>query len=513
MGSSEIVTKPDPRSSRRDDALKLALIALAYFLAHKISFFFPDSAKVLMAIWPAGGVGLAALLLSPRRLWPAILVTLFAVGYSADLLAGRSAVGSLGFMTANVLESLSCAWCMTRWCGPDVRFARIREISALIFAASVLNACTALLGAGAAVLAHAESFFEFWLAWWISDGLGILLVTPLIVAMLRAERPLWSIRPGRAIEWLLFMAVWLVVSWISFEPGFSDHPVLTPHPYMLVVILAWPALRFGQRTVSAALLALAAIAILSKAVTVGPSLWGGNNPMVRLLEVQNFLAFTGIMAYLVTATYAETRDLLDALSQSEARFRVITAGSPDQILVQDRTCHSIMRRHDGAVTAESMPGKGSTFHLYLPAVHAPGDIPAPDKLAAHHRGAGRILVMDDERSVRDVLAAMLTSMGYAVESVNDGVAAVEVFSREREAGRSFCAALLDLTVPGGLGGKEAAQDLLALDSGVSLFVTSGYAEDPVMANPAAYGFKASLRKPFAKSELSQLLEKHIIPAR
>jgi hypothetical protein len=163
MGSSEIVKKPDPRHSRRQDALKLGLIAVAYVLAHQISFWFPDTAKVLMAIWPAGGIGLAAPLLFPRRLWPAILITLFASGYSADLLAGRPALSSLGFMIANILESLACAWCLTRWGGDNLRFARTREISALFFAATVLNAGTACLGAGAAELTHAATFFDFWL--------------------------------------------------------------------------------------------------------------------------------------------------------------------------------------------------------------------------------------------------------------------------------------------------------------------------------------------------------------
>jgi CheY-like chemotaxis protein len=117
--------------------------------------------------------------------------------------------------------------------------------------------------------------------------------------------------------------------------------------------------------------------------------------------------------------------------------------------------------------------------------------------------------MDDEGAVRDVLSAMLTSMGYVVEAVGDGRAAVEVFAKERMAGRGFNIALLDLTVPGGLGGKEAAQEIRALDREVPLFVISGYAEDPVMADPWTFGFKASLRKPFVRSELSELLEKYL----
>ena len=173
------------------------------------------------------------------------------------------------------------------------------------------------------------------------------------------------------------------------------------------------------------------------------------------------------------------------------------------------TCHSIMKRHDGAITVESTPGKGSTFCLYLPAACVPEHGSAQDKPKGTHRGEGRVLVMDDEEAMRNVFAAMIASLGYSVETVADGRAAVELFAKQRESGQRFCAVLLDLTVAGGMGGKEAAQQLHTLDSSVPLFVTSGYSEDPVMADPAGHGFKASLRKPFAKSDLSDLFEKYL----
>jgi PAS domain S-box-containing protein len=175
------------------------------------------------------------------------------------------------------------------------------------------------------------------------------------------------------------------------------------------------------------------------------------------------------------------------------------------------TCHSIMRRHDGAITVDSTPGKGSTFQLYLPAAQAPVRGSSLDKPNAMHRGEGVVLVMDDDRTVRNVLSSMLAAFGYAVEAVADGGSAVDLFAKQREAGHPFRAVILDLTVAGGIGGKEAAQTLRALDSNVPLFVTSGYAEDPVMQDPTAHGFMASLRKPFAMSDLSALFEKHVRP--
>jgi CheY-like chemotaxis protein len=172
------------------------------------------------------------------------------------------------------------------------------------------------------------------------------------------------------------------------------------------------------------------------------------------------------------------------------------------------TCHSIIRRHDGAITAESTPGKGSTFRLILPAAHASGEAAAHGQTTAEHRGGGKVLVMDDEKVVRDVFSGMLKSLGYSVVTVGDGAAAVDEFAKHSESSERFRAVLLDLTIPGAMGGKEAAQKLRSIDDSIPLIVTSGYAEDPVMADPAAYGFDASLRKPFAKSDLSTLLETH-----
>ena len=121
-------------------AFKVGIISFAYFCALYTSSLFPDTEKVLVAIWPAGGIGLAALLLNPRRLWPAILIGCFVAGNFANLLIDRPLFNSLGFMTANVLESLSCAIFITWACGQGVTFSRVREILALLVASTLVTA-------------------------------------------------------------------------------------------------------------------------------------------------------------------------------------------------------------------------------------------------------------------------------------------------------------------------------------------------------------------------------------
>ncbi len=310
------------RDSSGRDMRRIVILALAYFLAHEVALQFPDSQKILSAVWPAGGIGLAALLLSPRRRWPLILFTLFLAGNSANLIAGRPVLTSVGFMVANLAESLLCASLISYFCGSVVRFARTSEVWALIVSAVAVNGVTALLGAGAAALAGGAPYWAAWRTWWVSDGLGILLVAPLILAWSSDKDWFSSLRWHRALESVLFLAIWCAATMLTFQPYSAEH---LWQPYMLFALLGWPVFRFGQRGVTAALVVAAMLAVTSKAVSVGPILWGGADPVARLLAVQLFLAFAGGTALVLAASYTESQSAGKAAQESLARLQLALA--------------------------------------------------------------------------------------------------------------------------------------------------------------------------------------------
>ncbi|MBF0619407.1 MAG: PAS domain S-box protein [Candidatus Omnitrophica bacterium] len=312
------------------DGLRVAAIMLGYFFAHHLAFLFPDSHHVLMAVWPAGGVGLASLLLSPRRLWPAIILALFAAGNVANILEHRLLINSLGFMTANVMESLGCAWLIIRLCGPVVRFDRVQEIWALLLAATVVNAFSACLGASVASLTSGSSFGTFWMSWWISDGLGILIVAPFIVTWSDVHRLSKGIRWMRLAESCIFMLLWGMGSWICFNQN-GAHPSNFVFPYMLIVLLVWPAIRFGQRGVLSAIIVQGGILIISSQILTGPLLWGGSGLEERLLLMQMYLGFTAVSGMIFAASYSERRTAEEKLAESELRYRELVEGTDDLV--------------------------------------------------------------------------------------------------------------------------------------------------------------------------------------
>ncbi len=167
--------------------------------------------------------------------------------------------------------------------------------------------------------------------------------------------------------------------------------------------------------------------------------------------------------------------------------------------------HSIITRHEGMITVESVEGKGTAFHLYLPAV--PGqEQPRQSQAALPSAPTGRrILLMDDEPLVRKVSAAMLTELGHTVVTAQDGGEAVQLFEQHQAAGTPFDLVIMDLTVPGGMGGKQAAQEILARAPKAKLVVASGYSNDPVLAEPEKYGFMAALVKPYLLADLEAVL--------
>jgi CheY-like chemotaxis protein len=170
------------------------------------------------------------------------------------------------------------------------------------------------------------------------------------------------------------------------------------------------------------------------------------------------------------------------------------------------TCHSIIHRHGGCIDVESELGKGSTFHVFLPASkESVGVETAP---LSRHKGSGVIIVVDDEEVVRATVQSMLELMGYSVVCKNEGEAAIEFYRSESKAGHQFAAIIFDLTIAGGMGGKEAAPEIWKLNRDIPIFVMSGYADDSVMRNPAEYGFTASISKPFTIAELSEMLNRN-----
>ncbi len=167
--------------------------------------------------------------------------------------------------------------------------------------------------------------------------------------------------------------------------------------------------------------------------------------------------------------------------------------------------HSVVTRHDGTLSVRSQKGEGTEFSIRLPASDQRVQ-PAPPVIPRTVTGGGRILVLDDEPFVRDLLFQMLTRLGYEVETVADGADALEVHAAAREAGSPFDTLIMDLTIPGGMGGKETMEHLLQIDPHVRAIVSSGYSQDPVMADPTGYGFVATLGKPFDSRALEQVLQ-------
>jgi CheY-like chemotaxis protein len=171
-------------------------------------------------------------------------------------------------------------------------------------------------------------------------------------------------------------------------------------------------------------------------------------------------------------------------------------------------CHSILRQHEGFITVESPPGRGATFHFFLPASQRKEAV--PDASAASvHQGRGRILVMDDEDFIRETVGEMLGSMGYDVVLARDGQEALRRCLEAQTVGDPFCAALFDLTIPGRLGGREAVAELRRQQITFPVFASSGYSEDPAMATPWEHGFTDSIRKPFRMAELAELLNRSL----
>lgn len=181
------------------------------------------------------------------------------------------------------------------------------------------------------------------------------------------------------------------------------------------------------------------------------------------------------------------------------------------------TVYSIVKNHDGHIHVESKVGVGTTVYVYLPATReavpadeidegSPSESPVPRK--------GRVLIMDDEEMVREVAGEILTHMGYEVGYAKDGAEAIGIYQDAKWTGHPFDILIMDLTIPGGMGGKEAVKKLLEIDPEAKVIVSSGYSSDPIMSDFAKYGFVGVIAKPYSIEDLSAVLYRTMaIPVR
>lgn len=169
------------------------------------------------------------------------------------------------------------------------------------------------------------------------------------------------------------------------------------------------------------------------------------------------------------------------------------------------TSYSIINRHGGHISVESKVGKGTTFDIYLPAYLEKGiQFTSQDNALLY--GRGKILVMDDDVKIRSLLGEILEYLGYKSELASEGLEAINLFIKAKDAGEPFDGIIMDLTIPGGLGGKDTIKKLKTIDPNVKVIVSSGYSNDPVMADFTAYGFVGVIPKPYTIEKLSNVLK-------
>ena len=172
------------------------------------------------------------------------------------------------------------------------------------------------------------------------------------------------------------------------------------------------------------------------------------------------------------------------------------------------TSYSIVKNHDGLINVDSIPGEGATFIIYLPASEAEL-VPEVEKPLLRSVHEGKILVLDDEEAICELVDCTLTLLGYTVAQAFDAATALKLYEEALQAGEPFDLVIMDLTIPGSMGGKDAIVHLKKIDPNAKAMVSSGYAMDPIMSRFTEYGFCGVIAKPYDVCELERAVSEVI----
>ena len=168
-------------------------------------------------------------------------------------------------------------------------------------------------------------------------------------------------------------------------------------------------------------------------------------------------------------------------------------------------CHSIIKSHHGHISVKS-DSDSTTFTIYLPASKSQQSLASEDEEEIQPHTNARILIMDDQKIVRETIKSMLTHLGHESIMAADGKETVELYRDSLASQNSIDLIIMDLTIPGGMGGEEAVKEILNIDPEARVIVSSGYSTNPVMANYSQYGFRAAVIKPFKLDEFRRAID-------
>lgn len=174
------------------------------------------------------------------------------------------------------------------------------------------------------------------------------------------------------------------------------------------------------------------------------------------------------------------------------------------------TCYSIIRQHNGEIIVDSEQGKGTTFSIYLPALNKTS-VEKKLKTEIQPEGSGTVLIMDDDEILRETLKEILESLGYSVLVTTKGEDVLKIIKKRDLKIEPINLMIFDLTIQGGMGGKETIKKVRKINKDIPIIVASGYASDPIMANPEQFGFNDSISKPFRINTLGKVVKKNIFP--
>lgn len=365
-----------PRQAQRTAFAKLATFTVVYFLGAELGHALSFPQQPFATFWPPSGLYLAALLLTPRRQWWYLLLAALPANLVSDVGFHQQTLAvSLAFWLINSLEAGLGAF-LVRWLLPDAKpVGQVREWLAFIGVGAFLSP---LLGASlGATLLHlmggSTGFGWLWFAWWSSDALGILLVTPLVLLWMTGPWPRrWLTRFTLLEVGALGTGMVLTAQVIFGQDVAHPNPFLS-HPYWIVPFLLWTAVRFELRGAVSALFVFALIVVGNTTRGDGPFALQGQTFAPATLILQTYLTVIALMTLLLAANIQRRRQLEEVLHE---RAHALTLAE-QQAEQQRNLLQSILDSMAEAVVASDWAGNFSVFNRAAQRIHGLTDASLP----------------------------------------------------------------------------------------------------------------------------------------